>query len=56
MSDYINVIALFRQDSDNFLFIIKPVVDEDEMEDEDAWEGGFNFLRKNMFAKIDMLE
>ena len=56
MSDYINVITLFDKDSDNFLFIIKPVVDEDEMEDEDAWEGGFNFLRKNMFAKIDMLE
>ena len=56
MSDYINVITLFDKDSDNFLFIIKPVVDEDEMEDDDAWEGGLNFLRKTMFAKIDMLE
>lgn len=53
MSDYINVISLFDKDTDNFLFIVKPVVDEDEMEDEESWEGGFNFLRKSMYSKID---
>ena len=54
MSDYSNVISLFDRDTDHFLFIVKPVIDGDEEnEDEDSWEGGLNFLRKSIIKKID---
>ena len=55
MSDYKNVISLLDKDTENFLFIVKPVVDDEEMEDENAWEGGFNFLRKTLYNKMDLL-
>ena len=55
MSDYKNVISLLDKDTENFLFIVKPVVDDEEMEDESAWEGGFNFLRKTLYNKMDLL-
>ena len=54
MSDYSNVIGLFDRDTEHFLFIVKPVIDGDEEnEDEDSWEGGLNFLRKSIIKKID---
>ena len=55
MSEYSNIISLFNNEPHNFLFVIKPVVDDEEM-DENSWEGGFNFLRKTMFNKIDKLD
>ena len=56
MSDYANIIRRFENDTNNFLFVVKPVIDDEEMEDENSWEGGFNFLRKIMFNKIDKLD
>ena len=56
MSDYSNVIGLFDRDTEHFLFIVKPVIDGDEEnEDEDSWEGGLNFLRKSIIKKIDQI-
>ena len=56
MSDYINIINLLHDDTHNYLFVVRPVVDDEEMEEDDSWEGGFNFLRKTMFIKIDKLD
>ena len=45
-----------QQDFANFIFMIAPIVDEDELEASTDWEGGFNFLRKALFRRIDTLE
>ena len=56
MSDYSNVISLFDRDTDHFLFIVKPVIDDDEdIEDEASWEGGLSFLRKSITRKIEQI-
>ena len=55
MSDYSRIISVFDRDIENFLFIVKPIVDDEEMDDEGSWEGGFNFLRKSMHSKFDQL-
>ena len=55
MSDYSNVISLFDKDTKHFLFIVKPVIDDEENEDEASWEGGLNFLRKSIMRKIDLI-
>ena len=55
MSDYSNVISRFDRDTDHFLFIVKPVIDDEEDEDEGSWEGGLNFLRKSIMKKIDLI-
>ena len=55
MSDYSNVISRFDRDTDHFLFIVKPVIDDEEDEDEGSWEGGLNFLRKSIMKKIDQI-
>ena len=56
MSEYSNLITRFDKDSHHFLFVVKPIVDEEDLEDENSWEGGFNFLRKTMFKKMDQLD
>ena len=56
MSDYINIINLLHDDTHNYLFVVRPVVDDEEMEEDNSWEGGFNFLRKTMFKKIEKLD
>ena len=55
MSDYSNVISLFDRDTDHFLFIVKPVINDEDNEDEASWEGGLNFLRKSIMKKVDLI-
>ena len=56
MSEYTNLISMFDKESHHFLFIVQPVVDEDDLGDEIAWEGGFNLLRKTMIKNKDQLD
>ena len=36
---------------------MKQVADEDGgMDDNDSWEGGFTFLRKNIHKKLDLIK
>ena len=58
LSDYKDIIDLVRTeaDYDNFVYVVYPVVDEDEVEANQDWEGGFNYLRKALNRKIDMLD
>ena len=58
LSEYRNVINLVKkkQDYANFIFMVAPIIDEDELEASTDWEGGFNFLRKALFRRIDVLE
>ena len=56
MSEYSNLITRFDTDTHHFLFIVKPDVEDEEMDDENAWDGGFNFLRKTIFKKMDQLD
>ena len=44
ISDFSNMILKFDKDSHHFLFVVKPVVDDEET-DIGTWEGGFNSLR-----------
>ena len=61
LSDYKNVINLVNaykgeQDYNNFVYVVYPVVDQEEIEEQADWEGGFNYLRKALTRKLDMLE
>ena len=61
LSDYKNVINLVNaykgeQDYNNFVYVVYPVVDQEEIEEQADWEGGFNYLRKALSRKLDMLE
>ena len=58
LSDYRNIINLVKKEQDwrNFVYIVFPIVDQEEVEANADWEGGFNFLRKVLNRKIDMLE
>ena len=35
---------------------MKQTGDDKRMDDDDSWEGGFTFLRKNIHKKIDLLK
>ena len=57
MSEYSDIINMYARDSETFLFIVKIDADEEDgMDDNGSWEGGFSYLRKSMFKKIDKLE
>ena len=58
LSEYRHVINLVNRKRDyaNFIFMVAPIIDEDELEASTDWEGGFNFLRKALFRRIDTLE
>ena len=57
MSEYSDIINKFERDSSTFLFIVKINADEEDgMDDNGSWEGGFSYLRKTMFKKMDKLE
>ena len=57
MSEYADVITKFNDDSETYLFIVKINADEEDgMDDNGSWEGGFSYLKKTMFKKIDKLE
>ena len=56
MSEYSNLINQVDKDSNHYLFSVKTNLDEQEEQDENSWEGGFNFLRKVMFKRIDQLD
>ena len=53
MSEYYFVIDARNpeQDNNNHLFVVMPVADEDDQENE-AWEGGFSFLKNILRAEI----
>ena len=55
LSDYRNIINLVKEKQDwrNFCYIVYPIVDQEEIEANADWEGGFNFLRKVLNRKID---
>lgn len=55
MSEYSNLITQVDKDTRHYLFTIKTILDEEDEQDENSWEGGFNFLRKVMFKRIDQL-
>lgn len=50
MSEYYQVIQERNpsQEFEHYLYVVKPVLDEDELleEDEDNWEGGTNLLKR----------
>lgn len=52
MSEYSDIINLFENDSQTYLFIVKQSGDEDGMNENDTWEGGFTFLRKRMYKEF----
>ena len=52
MSEYSDVITKFVVDSDIFLFIVKQVTEDDGMNDDGDWEGGFTYLRKSLSAYL----
>ena len=58
LSDYRNIINLIDTENDfnNFIYVVSPIVDEDETEEQTEWEGGFNFLKKALNRKIEMLK
>ena len=57
MSEYSDIINKYERDSKTFLFIVKIDADEEDgMDDNGSWEGGFSYLRKSMFKKMDKLE
>ena len=61
LSDYKDVINLLNrikgiQDYNNFVYVVYPAVDLEEIEDQADWEGGFNYLRKALNRKLEMLE
>merc|ERR1711994_42302 len=58
LSEYRNIINLVNTERDyaNFVFYVAPEIDEDELEASTDWEGGFNFLRKALFRRVDTLE
>ena len=57
MSEYSDIINKYERDSRTFLFIVSINADEEDgMDDNGSWEGGFSYLRKSMFKKMDKLE
>ena len=62
LADYRNVINFAnkirkkKSEYKNFIYVIRPIVDEDEEEGNTEWEGGFNFLRKAINRKIEKLK
>ena len=58
LSEYKNVIDLVRghRDYTNFIYYVYPIVDDDEAEEQTDWEGGFNYLKRALNRKIDMVE
>lgn len=53
MSEYSNVINKYYVGSHNFLFIVKQMVTEEGMDDNNCWEGGFTHLKKSMIKRMD---
>ena len=58
LSEYKNVIDLVRRQKDytNFIYYVYPIIDEEEQEAATEWEGGFNYLKRALNRKIEMLE
>ena len=59
LSEYrhiINRVNKGKKDFSNFIFVVTPDIDMDELEASSDWEGGFNFLRKALFRRMDTLE
>lgn len=49
MSDYSNLITRIDKDSSHFLFIVKPIVDDEDIDiHNNLWQGGFIYLKKLM--------
>lgn len=58
MSDYHNIIKSVnsQQDFHNYLFIVQPLLDEEEQEDHEDWEGGINAVKKVLKHELRHLE
>ena len=60
LGEYKNIVNRVKkdayQDLENFIYVVYPIVDEDEIEEQTDWEGGFNYLRKALNRKIDSLD
>ena len=58
LSEYKNVINLVKiqKDYTNFIYYVYPIIDEEEIEAATEWEGGFNYLKRAVNRKIEMLE
>ena len=58
MSDYHNIIKSVnsQQDFHNYLFIVQPLLDEEEQEDHEDWEGGINAVKKVLKYELRHLE
>ena len=54
--NFANKIRNKKSEFRNFIYYIRPIVDEDEEEGNTEWEGGFNFLRKAINRKIDKIK
>ena len=52
MSEYSDVINLMEKDTYTYLFIVKQNGDGDGEEEDDNWEGGFNYLKKSVYKKL----
>lgn len=52
MSEYSDVINLMETDTETYLFIVKQNGDGDGEEEDDNWEGGFNYLKKSVYKKL----
>ena len=53
MSEYYDVINKYYVGSHNFLFIVKQVITEEGMDDNNCWEGGFTHLKKSLVKKME---
>ena len=55
MSEYVAVVNMFMSDSESYLFIVKQDNNEEGMDDDNNWEGGFVVLKKTLARHVDSL-
>ena len=53
MSEYSDIINKYYEGDTNFLFIVKQVVNEEGMDDNNCYEGGFTHLKKSIIKKME---
>ena len=57
MSEYSDVINRFNDDSETYVFIVKIDADEEDgLDDNGSWEGGFSYIKKTMIKNLEKLE
>ena len=53
MSEYSDIINKYFKGSQTYMFIVKQVITEEGMDDNNCWEGGFTHLKKSIIQKMD---